>query len=40
MTDVLSDLLQHSLRIVLCGTAAGTTSAAGFAYSRSYSTTM
>ncbi|WOH50354.1 uracil-DNA glycosylase family protein [Bradyrhizobium sp. sBnM-33] len=32
MTDVLSDLLQHSLRIVLCGTAAGTTSAAERAY--------
>ena len=32
MTDVLSDLLQHSLRIVLCGTAAGTTSAAQRAY--------
>ena len=32
MTDVLSDLLQHSLRIVLCGTAAGTTSAAARAY--------
>jgi len=32
VTDVLSDLLQHSLRIVLCGTAAGTTSAAERAY--------
>ncbi|HMM90878.1 mismatch-specific DNA-glycosylase [Bradyrhizobium sp.] len=32
MTDVLSDLLQDSLRIVLCGTAAGTTSAAERAY--------
>lgn len=32
MTDVLSDLLQHSLRVVLCGTAAGTTSAAKRAY--------
>ena len=32
MTDVLSDLLQHSLRLVLCGTAAGTTSAAERAY--------
>lgn len=32
MTDVLSDLLQHSLRIVMCGTAAGTTSAAERAY--------
>jgi TDG/mug DNA glycosylase family protein len=32
MSDVLSDLLQHSLRIVLCGTAAGTTSAAERAY--------
>ncbi|WP_198164160.1 mismatch-specific DNA-glycosylase [Bradyrhizobium jicamae] len=32
MTDVLSDLLQPSLRIVLCGTAAGTTSAAERAY--------
>jgi TDG/mug DNA glycosylase family protein len=32
VTDVLSDLLQHSLRIVLCGTAAGTTSAAARAY--------
>jgi TDG/mug DNA glycosylase family protein len=32
LTDVLSDLLQHSLRIVLCGTAAGTTSAAERAY--------
>ena len=32
MTDVLSDLLQHSLRVVLCGTAAGTTSAAERAY--------
>ena len=29
MTDVLRDLLQNSLRVVLCGTAAGTTSAAG-----------
>ena len=28
MTDVLRDLLQDSLQIVLCGTAAGTTSAA------------
>ena len=28
MADVLNDLLQHSLRVVLCGTAAGTTSAA------------
>lgn len=32
MTDVLSDLLQHSLRTVLCGTAAGTTSAAARSY--------
>ena len=32
MTDVLSDLLQNSLRVVLCGTAAGTTSAAERAY--------
>ena len=32
MTDVLSDLLQPSLRVVLCGTAAGTTSAAERAY--------
>jgi TDG/mug DNA glycosylase family protein len=32
VTDVLSDLLQHSLRVVLCGTAAGTTSAAERAY--------
>jgi TDG/mug DNA glycosylase family protein len=32
VTDVLSDLLKHSLRIVLCGTAAGTTSAAERAY--------
>ena len=32
VTDVLSDLLQHSLRLVLCGTAAGTTSAAERAY--------
>ena len=32
MTDVLRDLLQPSLRIVLCGTAAGTTSAALRAY--------
>lgn len=32
MTDVLSDLLQPSLRIVLCGTAAGATSAAERAY--------
>jgi double-stranded uracil-DNA glycosylase len=32
VTDVLSDLLRHSLRIVLCGTAAGTTSAAARAY--------
>jgi len=32
VTDVLSDLLQHSLRMVLCGTAAGTTSAAERAY--------
>jgi TDG/mug DNA glycosylase family protein len=32
VTDVLSDLLQPSLRIVLCGTAAGTTSAAERAY--------
>jgi TDG/mug DNA glycosylase family protein len=32
VTDVLSDLLQHSLRIVLCGTAAGSTSAAERAY--------
>ena len=32
MTDVLSDLLQPALRIVLCGTAAGTTSAAERAY--------
>jgi TDG/mug DNA glycosylase family protein len=32
VTDVLSDLLQHSLRIVLCGTAAGTTSAVERAY--------
>lgn len=32
MTDILSDLLQRSLRIVLCGTAAGTTSAAARAY--------
>jgi len=32
VTDVLRDLLQHSLRIVLCGTAAGTTSAAARAY--------
>jgi double-stranded uracil-DNA glycosylase len=32
VTDVLRDLLQPSLRIVLCGTAAGTTSAALRAY--------
>jgi TDG/mug DNA glycosylase family protein len=32
VTDVLSDLLQPSLRVVLCGTAAGTTSAAERAY--------
>ncbi len=32
LTDVLSDLLQPSLRVVLCGTAAGTTSAAERAY--------
>ena len=32
MTDVLSDLLQPALRIVLCGTAAGTTSAVQRAY--------
>jgi double-stranded uracil-DNA glycosylase len=32
VTDVLNDLLQHALRIVLCGTAAGTTSAAERAY--------
>jgi TDG/mug DNA glycosylase family protein len=32
LTDVLSDLLQPSLRVVLCGTAAGTTSAAKRAY--------
>jgi TDG/mug DNA glycosylase family protein len=32
VTDVLSDLLQHCLSIVLCGTAAGTTSAAERAY--------
>jgi TDG/mug DNA glycosylase family protein len=32
VTDVLSDLLQPSLRIVLCGTAAGTTSAVQRAY--------
>jgi double-stranded uracil-DNA glycosylase len=32
VTDVLSDLLQPALRIVLCGTAAGTTSAAQRAY--------
>ena len=32
MTDVLRDLLQDSLQIVLCGTAAGTTSAAARAY--------
>jgi double-stranded uracil-DNA glycosylase len=32
VTDVLSDLLKPSLRIVLCGTAAGTTSAAERAY--------
>ncbi|MCE3257686.1 MAG: hypothetical protein K0Q64_1769 [Nitrobacter vulgaris] len=32
MADVLNDLLQHSLRVVLCGTAAGTTSAAERAY--------
>lgn len=32
MTDVLRDLLQDQLRIVLCGTAAGTTSAAQRAY--------
>jgi TDG/mug DNA glycosylase family protein len=30
--DVLRDLLQDSLRVVLCGTAAGTTSAAARAY--------
>ena len=32
MTDVLRDLLQEQLQIVLCGTAAGTTSAAARAY--------
>jgi len=32
VADVLNDLLQHSLRVVLCGTAAGTTSAAERAY--------
>jgi len=32
VTDVLRDLLQGQLRIVLCGTAAGTTSAAQRAY--------
>ena len=32
MTDVLSDLLQPCLRVILCGTAAGTTSAAERAY--------
>ena len=32
MTDVLRDLLQEQLQIVLCGTAAGTTSAAQRAY--------
>lgn len=32
MTDVLNDLLQPALRVVLCGTAAGTTSAAQRAY--------
>lgn len=32
MADVLSDLLQPALRVVLCGTAAGTTSAAERAY--------
>lgn len=32
MTDVLRDLLQEQLRIVLCGTAAGTTSAAQRSY--------
>lgn len=32
MTDVLRDLLRDSLQIVLCGTAAGTTSAAARAY--------
>ena len=32
MTDVLRDLLQEQLHIVLCGTAAGTTSAAARAY--------
>jgi TDG/mug DNA glycosylase family protein len=32
LTDVLSDLLQPCLRVILCGTAAGTTSAAERAY--------
>ena len=32
VTDVLKDLLQDSLQVVLCGTAAGTTSAAARAY--------
>jgi TDG/mug DNA glycosylase family protein len=30
--DILDDVLQHSLRVVLCGTAAGTASAAARAY--------
>src|SRR5438132_11242685 len=32
LTDVLQDLLRDSLEVVLCGTAAGTTSAAARAY--------
>ena len=32
MTDVLHDLLREQLLVVLCGTAAGTTSAAARAY--------
>lgn len=32
MTDILPDLLQHGLRLVLCGSAAGTVSARQHAY--------